>query len=121
MSTDPHTLVDDYLELFNTTDPVRRRRRADALFDEDARYTDPMADVVGPEQVDGFVGAVQQQFPGYRFTLGTGPDAHHDQLRMIWHATAPGADSPAAVGFDVIVHRDGRIRQVLGFLDRAPS
>ena len=46
--------------------------------------------------------------------------AHHDQLRMTWHATAPDEQEPAAIGFDVIVHREGRIRQVLGFLDRAP-
>lgn len=121
MSTDPQILVERYLDLFNTTDDEQRGRLAAELFDADVRYVDPMAEVVGPDQVAGFVGAVQEQFPGYRFSLGSDPDAHHDQLRMTWHATAPGDTEPTAVGLDVIVHRDGRIQQVLGFLDGVPG
>ena len=61
----------------------------------------------GPDQIDAFTGAVQQQFPGYVFSLGSSIDAHHDQARFHWRATAPRTSEPAFVGFDVLI-ADGR-------------
>ena len=48
-------------------------------------------------------------------------DAHHDQLRFTWHLGPEGQEAPV-VGSDVAVtDGTGRIRTVLGFLDRVPT
>ncbi len=51
-------------------------------------------------------------------------DGHHDQLRFTWELVSDGNEQapPVVVGFDVLVTGpDGKIAQVLGFLDRAPA
>jgi hypothetical protein len=48
-------------------------------------------------------------------------DAHHDQLRFTWELGPAGQEAPV-VGFDVaVVDGSGRIRTVLGLLDRVPT
>jgi hypothetical protein len=114
-------LAGRYLAAWNETDPAARRALVDALFTEDVRYTDPMADVEGREGMDGLIAAVQAQFPGFVFRPAGPADAHHDQVRFTWHLGPEGADAPV-VGSDVAVTGgDGRIRTVLGFLDRVPA
>ena len=57
-------------------------------------------------------------FAGLSFRPGGPVDGHHDQARFTWHLGRPG-EEPAAIGFDVAeLDSDGRIRQVLGFLDK---
>ncbi|MGY1697095.1 MULTISPECIES: nuclear transport factor 2 family protein [unclassified Geodermatophilus] len=114
-------LADRYLAAWNETDPAARRALVDALFTADVRYTDPLADVEGRDGLDGLIAAVQAQFPGFVFRLAGPADAHHGQLRFTWHLGPDGAEAPVT-GFDVAVtDGDGRIRTVLGFLDRVPS
>ena len=110
-----------YLAAWNETDPDARRTAIADLFADDVRYTDPLADVEGREQLDAAIGAVQQQFPGFVFRLAGPVDAHHDQVRFTWHLGPEGQEAPIA-GFDVaVVDADGRIATVLGFLDRVPA
>ena len=55
------------------------------------------------------------------FRLAGPVDVHHDQVRFTWHLGPEGQAAPA-VGSDVAVTDDnGRIRTVLGFLDRVPA
>jgi hypothetical protein len=119
--SDFDSVVDRYLAVWNDTDPVARRKRIDDLFADDVRYVDPMASVTGRDALDGLIGAAQQQFPGLTFSPGGPVDAHHDQARFTWNlGTVPG--EPLVVGFDVAeLDADGRIRQVLGFLDKVPG
>jgi SnoaL-like domain len=119
--TNAETLVDRYLDTFNETDAGRRRALVDGLYADDGGYTDPNVDLDGREEIDGFLGATQTHFPGYRFSLGGPVDAHHGQARFIWHATPPDAAEPAYVGFDVIVAAGDRIRHVYGFIDPTPA
>ncbi|HEY7200896.1 MAG TPA: nuclear transport factor 2 family protein [Candidatus Dormibacteraeota bacterium] len=114
-------IVDRYIASWNETDGQRRRELIDGLYANDGGYTDPHVDLAGPDQIEEFVAATQARFPGYVFTLGSDVDAHHNQARFNWHATAPGAAEPAYVGFDVIATDGARVRQVYGFLDRTPS
>jgi uncharacterized protein (TIGR02246 family) len=110
-----------YLAAWNQTDPAARRAAVADLFTEDARYTDPLADVTGRDAIEAAIAAVQAQFPGFVFRLAGPVDAHHDQVRFTWHLGPEGQEAPI-VGFDVAVtDGDGRIRAVLGFLDRVPS
>jgi SnoaL-like domain len=117
---DVETLVTRYIDTFNETDPDRRRALLDALYTDDCTYIDPQVDLVGADQINGFIGQTQERFPGLTFKLGGPIDAHHNQARFQWHA-GPAEAPDAVVGFDVIVTEDGRIRNVYGFMDVAPA
>ena len=114
-------VVERYIDSWNQTDPRRRRQLVDELWAEDGRYVDPMAEASGRNEVDAMIGAVQAQFPGFVFTLLGPVDAHHRQARFTWGLGPAGAE-PVVVGFDVAVaDEDGRLRNVLGFLDKVPA
>jgi hypothetical protein len=114
-------IVEKYLAAWNETDPVKRRALVDEVWAEDGRYTDPLADARGRAEIDGLIGAVQAQFPGFVFTLGGTVDAHHDQARFTWHLGPADAAEPVVIGFDVAVLDGDRIGSVYGFLDKVPG
>ncbi|MDP9846686.1 nuclear transport factor 2 family protein [Streptosporangium lutulentum] len=114
-------LVERYLATWNITDAAERRAEIEAVWAEDARYVDPLADVAGRDMIDATIGAVQQQFPGLVFTLGGDVDAHHNLARFTWNLGPEGGEA-IVVGFDVaVLTEDGRIQTVHGFLDRVPA
>lgn len=117
---DVQALVARYLESFNESDADRRREILGTLYTADCTYTDPHVDLAGSEQIEGFIEQTRERFPGVTFTLGGPIDAHHNQARFQWHAGPVNAPD-AYVGFDVIVTDDGRIRNVYGFMDAAPT
>jgi hypothetical protein len=119
--SDFDTVIERYLGVWNETGPAARRAAIDEIFAEDVRYVDPLAAVEGRAALDALIGGVQQQFAGFAFTLAGPVDAHHDQARFTWELGRPG-EEPLVIGFDV-AERDaqGRIAQVLGFIDRAPG
>jgi hypothetical protein len=115
-------LAERYIAAWNETDPAVRERAVTELYTEDARYTDPLVDAEGREAIAATIGAVQQQFPGFVFRLSGPVDAHHDQARFNWELGPAGASDAPIAGFDVAVRDgEGRLRSVLGFLDRVPS
>jgi hypothetical protein len=116
----PDKLIERYLAAFNETDSGRRRELLSALYLSDSSYTDPHADVRGPDGIDEFITQTQERFPGFTFRLGGAIDAHHEQARFQWHA-GPTEDPDRYVGFDVIVTEGDRIRSVYGFTDAAPA
>lgn len=114
-------LAQRYIDVWNETDAAARRAAVDELFGEDVRYVDPMAVAEGRDEVAATIGAVQGQFPGFRFRLSGPIDAHHEQVRFGWELGPAGEPAPI-VGFDVAVTDGaGRIHTVLGFLDKVPS
>jgi hypothetical protein len=117
---DVTTLVKRYLDTWNQTDPRMRRALISEVFTEDAGYTDPLAAVRGHDAIDQLVATAQAQFSGLEFTLGSPIDAHHQQARFAWHLGVPGDPTPVAIGFDVAIVGDGRLREVYGFLDKTP-
>jgi hypothetical protein len=119
--SDFDTVVERYLAVWNTTDEADRRKTIEEVFAEDVRYVDPLAAVEGRDALNALIGAVHQQFPGLVFSAGGPADAHHDQGRFTWHL-GPAGGEPLVVGFDVAsLDEAGRIREVLGFLDRVPA
>jgi hypothetical protein len=115
-------IVEKYLAAWNETDPAKRRALVDEVWAENGSYTDPLADVRGRAEIDGLIGAVQQQFPGFVFTLGGTVDAHHDQARFTWQLGPAGAAEAPVVGFDVaVLDGAGQIGSVYGFLDKVPG
>ena len=114
-------IVERYLAAWNETDASRRRKLVDELWSEDGSYTDPLADAHGRAEIDGLIGAVQEQFPDFVFTLGGPVDGHHNQARFTWHL-GPSGTEPVVIGFVVaVLNGGGQIRSVYGFLDKVPT
>jgi hypothetical protein len=119
--SDMNERVGRYIEVWNETDPAARRAGVRALWADGGRYVDPLADVTGHDGIDAVIGAVQAQFPGFVFRLGSAVDAHHNVARFTWELGPEGAEA-VVVGFDVAVFaEDGRIQDVHGFLDKVPA
>ena len=118
--TDTASVVDGYIAVFNEADTERRRALIADTFTPDATYLDPIMAGDGADGIDAMVAGVHQQFPGHRFELTQGPDAHHDRVRFAWRLLAPGGDQEVGRGVDfATVADDGRLRAVTGFLEPA--
>ena len=114
------TVVDNYIAMWNETAPERRRAIIAETWTDDARYLDPLMSGEGADGIDAMVAAAQQQFPGHRFELTHGPDAHNDRVRFAWKLLGPDDGTPVAAGVDfAVVAEDGRLRAVTGFLEPA--
>jgi hypothetical protein len=117
--TDITTLVNTYLQTWNETDAAARRALVAEVFTPDADYVDPQMAGTGTDGIDAMIAGVQAQFPGFRFTLAAGPDAHNDRVRFSWHLAPAGGD-PVALGIDfATLDADGRMASVTGFLEPA--
>jgi hypothetical protein len=114
-------LIDNYLACWNETDADARAALIAEHWSHRPTYIDPMVEVAGRDALDATIAAVQTQFPGFVFTPAGPVDTHHDVARFSW-GLGPAGEEPVVVGFDVVVTDEkGRIRSVLGFLDRVPS
>ncbi len=118
--SDFHTIAENYIRLWNETEPSRRERLLTDGWAREATYTDPLASVSGHEQISALVGNVQQRFPGFKFTLTRAPDGYGDHLRFGWSLGPTNAEPPIE-GSDVVTIRNGRIASVIGFLDKVPA
>ena len=118
-------LAERYLAAWNETNPAARRRAVHELYTDDARYVDPLVDARGRDAIDTTIAAAQAHFPGFVFRLAGPVDVHHDVGRFTWELRPAGAPEGAVapvVGFDVAVtDGQGRLRTVLGFLDKVPT
>jgi hypothetical protein len=111
-----------YLEAWNADAPEALAKAVAAAWTADGSYTDPLAEVRGHEQIAAVITAAHEQFPGFTFKLAGTVDGHHDTARFGWELVADADGSAPVAGFDVItLDDDGRIRTVLGFLDRVPA
>ena len=117
--TDITTVVDTYLAAWNETDPEARRALIAETWTDDGTYLDPLMAGEGRAGIDAMIAGAQQAYPGHRFELAEGPDAHHDRVRFTWHLHAPDGNGAVAVGVDfATVAEDGRLRAVTGFLEQ---
>jgi len=114
-------IVERYLECWNTTDTGERRALLTNTFEADVTYVDPLVATDGLDQLDAAISGVHTQFPGFVFIRVGEPDAHHDVVRFSW-GLGPAGQEPLVIGFDVATTgADGRITNVIGFLDRVPG
>jgi len=114
-------VIERYIACWNETDPGLRRKLIDEVWAPDATYTDPLGEAAGHDAIHAMIAGVQQQFPGFGFTLLGPVDSHHRQARFTWGLAPDGAE-PVVIGFDVAVAGgDGRLTSVLGFLDKVPG
>jgi hypothetical protein len=111
-------IAERYIATWNEPDPDRRRALAGEVWTDDGSYLDPLMRGDGPDEIAAMIGAAQAQFPGHRFELAFGPDAHNDVVRFAWRLVGDGG--PVASGVDfATVAQDGRLRAVTGFLEPA--
>ena len=116
--TEITTVVDSYIAMWNETRPDARRDLVERTWAEDAKYLDPLMSGAGQDGIDAMVAAAQQQFPGHRFELTQGPDAHNDYVRFAWKLVGEQGGQAVAAGVDFgTVAEDGRLRAVTGFLE----
>jgi hypothetical protein len=111
-------VVELYIAMWNEQDAERRRALVARTLTEDATYVDPLVASEGVDGIAAMIGAVQGQFPGFRFRLAAGPDLHHDRVRFTWQLHPGDGGEPVATGTDYCtVAGDGRLRHVTGFLE----
>lgn len=114
--------VAGYIAAWNETDAGRRRDIIAQIWSDDGNYLDAHREGVGDAAIDAMIAAVQEHFPGYRFRLSSGIEAHHDRVRFSW--TAGGTEQAPLFfgGTDfAVLAGDGRLRAVTGFTDAMPS
>lgn len=118
--TDHTSLITTYIDSWNETDAGRRRELVARACTDDATYLDPIMSGEGIDGIAAMIAGVQQQYPGHRFELAQGPDAHHDRIRFTWHLVPEKGQTPLATGYDFgVLSADGRLQSVTGFLDVA--
>jgi hypothetical protein len=118
MTTQLNTLVNRYIDAWNEADGTRRHELVAEVWTEDGTYLDPLMSGAGHDSIATMIGLAQEKFPGHRFELSFGPDAHNDVARFAWRLYGPDGDAPVAAGVDFgTVADDGRLRSVTGFLE----
>ncbi|MET7687657.1 nuclear transport factor 2 family protein [Streptomyces sp. NPDC005483] len=116
------TAVARYFEAWNAREPEARTKAVAAAWAVGGGYTDPLADVVGHDEIAAVIAAAHEQFPGFTFRITGAVDGHHDTARFSWELVSEADGSAPVAGSDVItLAGDGRIRTVQGFLDRVPT
>jgi hypothetical protein len=117
-----HTdLVDRYFDIWNETDPARRRELIAATWTADAVYVDPLLAGNGHDGIDAMIRAVHERFPGHTFHRSSEVDGFANNLRFSWALQTPQG-IPVVKGSDFgVVDAGGRLRAVTGFLDAVPG
>ena len=112
-----HTLADRYLATWNEADAARRQALIAALWSPQGRYADPLMSGEGHDGIARMIEAARAQGPGLVFTPRGEPDGHGAFTRFSW-SLGPAGGPAVAGGTDVArVDDDGRVVEVIGFLD----
>jgi hypothetical protein len=120
-NANPADIAKAYIAAWNAADGAERRVLMSRGWREDARYVDPMMRADGRSDIAGMIESARAQFPGLGFSLAGRPDGHGDFVRFSW-LLAPDGGEAVAGGTDMIrLDGDGRIAEVVGFLDKAPG
>ncbi len=109
-----------YIAAWNETDPKRRMRLMAESLTETATYIDPLMQGQGYAEIGAMIGAVQERFPGFRFSLYGPVDGYGDRIRFSW-ALGPEGQADLIKGTDFAVLEEGRLKAVTGFLDKVPA
>jgi hypothetical protein len=119
-TTTDTTLVDAYIDMWNTEDDARRAEIVAATWTADGSYLDPLLEADGRDAIVAMVGTVHGHYPGHRFRRTSGVDGHHDVVRFGWELVAPDGTLTVA-GIDVGVVQDGKLQSIRGFFGDLPA
>ena len=128
---DVNQAVVNYIAIWNERDATRRRALIAQTLSEDCSYVGPQREGAGQDAIDAVIATAQQQSvlplppgqsPGWRMSLASGIDTHHNYVRFSWTvggtAEAPLYSKQTVFG---ILAADGRFKSVVGFTDAAPA
>jgi hypothetical protein len=116
---DPNQIAEAYLVVWNEAAPDARLAALQSHWAADAHYVDPLMQGSGHDGIAAMIAAARAQFPGHGFTLRGSPDGHGDYVRFGW-TLAPQAGPAVAEGTDIVrLDGQGRIAEVIGFLEGA--
>jgi hypothetical protein len=120
--TNVNEAVVRYVAVWNERDAKQRRELVAKTWSDDGSYVDKVRNGVGHDAIDAMIATAQEHFPGYRVSLASGIEAHHEYVRFSWVAGGT-ADAPLYLkGTDfAVVGADGRLKSVVGFTDAAPA
>jgi hypothetical protein len=113
-------IANNYIATWNATETTEREKLFARYWAGDASYVDPLMAAANAAELSGMIGAVQERFPGFRFSLKGKPDGHNGWVRFSWGLGPEGAE-PIIEGSDVVHHDNGRMMKVIGFLDKVPA
>jgi hypothetical protein len=114
---DPAAIAREYLAVWNQPDAAARRAQMADHWAAEAEYADPLMAAQGREAICAMIEQARGQFPGHAFSLRGAPDSHRRFVRFSWDL-APEGGVRVAGGTDVVrLDADGRIAEVVGFLD----
>ena len=115
--TTPHAIAERYLATWNEPNAARRQALIAALWSPQGRYVDPLMSGQGHDGLARMIETARTQFPGLRFTPRGEPDGHGPFARFSW-SLGPDGGAAVAGGTDVArLDDDGRVVEVIGFLD----
>ena len=80
--TNPETVAESYLAVWNDQDGARRRERLAQAWRDDARYVDPIMQAKGAGGIADMIEGARAQFPGLGFSLA-GPPGRTRRLRPL--------------------------------------
>jgi hypothetical protein len=113
--------VDAYLASLDEPDAATRADLVARAWAPDGRYTDPLQELNGHDELAAMQPVVQEHYAGARFRRTSGIDAHHDSIRFAWDLTYPDGTEVNA-GIDVgRVGPDGKLTSIVGFFGALPE
>lgn len=83
-------------------------------------YVDPLMRGRGAREIGSLVEGAHSRFPGFSFRLLGTPDGHGEFVRFRWALRPDGTEAPIE-GSDLLVMRDSRVGEVIGFLGKVPN
>ena len=115
------TLVQDYIAVWNESDPERRRTLIRTLWQEDATHLARTLEAVGHAGIEKRVTDAYEKWvreKGNVFRLRDGVDGHHDTVKLRWEMVPASGGEVISIGFDfLLLGEDGRIRTGYQFIE----
>ena len=102
------------LEIWNTSDPAKKRQLAEQAFEHNLHFVDPNHNIIGREAFLRMVDQVQAEIPGSDYARASEVDIQNNHCRYHWSIHQNG--KLIMPGFDMTEINDaGKIVKVVGF------
>jgi hypothetical protein len=113
--------IEAYVATWNETDAGRRQAGIARAWAADGRYRDPVMASDGHAAIDAMLAGVQAKFPGFVLRRTSKVDAHNGAARFTW-SLGPASGPSVVEGVDFCaLAPDGRLVEVVGFIDKMPG
>jgi len=120
-NTAAESTIESYVATWNETDASRRQAGIARAWSPGARYRDPLMASDGHDGIDAMLAAVQARFPGFVLRRTSKVDCHNGSARFAW-SLGPASGPSVVEGVDFCaLAPDGRLAEVVGFIDKMPG